>query len=82
MADLWFNVTIAIFDDAEANKAWGWVLEMYGFAIAEYLAGLGRVSLHLDLMSQPPWDDKLGNFGILHFTYGQDFDLQVRPRFG
>jgi hydroxyproline O-arabinosyltransferase len=76
MADTWMNITHAIFDDTEANKAWGWVLEMYGFTIAEYLAGIGRVSLHLNLMAQPPWDDKLKDFYILHFTYGQDFDPQ------
>lgn len=28
MADVWYNTTLAIFDDPAANKAWGWVLEM------------------------------------------------------
>lgn len=50
----------------------------YGFTIAEYLAGLGKVSLHLEMMSQPPWDDKLAKYYLLHYTYGQDFDPRVR----
>lgn len=35
MAEPWMNTTIAIFEDKEANKAWGWVLEMYG----EFITG-------------------------------------------
>ena len=26
------------------------------------------------LMAQPPWDKGLGEFFILHFTYGNDYD--------
>jgi len=33
-------------------QAWGWVQEMYGFAIGLWKAGIKRVDLHLQLMAQ------------------------------
>lgn len=45
-----------------------------GFTIAEYNAKIGPVSLHLPLIAQPPWDSKLKDFYMIHYTYGQDFD--------
>ncbi len=48
---------------------------MYGFTIACFLGGIPHVDLHLNLMSQPPWDSELKlsahrPFYILHYTYG------------
>lgn len=62
------------------SQEWGWVLEMYGFAISTWLQGL-HVDLHLEFMAQPPWDEKLVNFNalpyyILHYTYGNDFNTK------
>ena len=42
LAPLWMAVSHAVFDDPPARAAWGWVLEMYGFAIATFLAATGR----------------------------------------
>jgi len=77
---IWMNVSIAIFKDAEANKVWGWVQEMYGFAIGAWLGGIKKFDLFLHLMAQPPWDTKLDMavnkpFYILHYTYGMDYKL-------
>lgn len=60
-------------------QEWGWVMEMYAFTISLYNHGIGPVSLHLELASQPPWDTTMsvnGNeYYILHFTYGMDYTL-------
>ncbi len=56
VAPLWMNISLAIFNDAEAAKEWGWVQEMYAFTIACFNAGVPRVDLHRKLMAQPPWD--------------------------
>ncbi len=55
---------------ARAAQKWGWVLEMYGFTIACYNAGIAPATLHIKMMSQPPWDTKLWPYYLLHFTYG------------
>ncbi len=44
---LWFNLSIAIHNDPEASKEWGWVQEMYAFTLAAYKAGVKKMSLHL-----------------------------------
>mmetsp|Transcript_63547 Transcript_63547/g.200965 ORF Transcript_63547/g.200965 Transcript_63547/m.200965 type:complete len:560 (+) Transcript_63547:123-1802(+) len=74
IAPVWMNVTMAIKLDHEANKAWGWVLEMWGYTIAAKIIGVSH-DLHPALAAQPPWDTKIGKFYILHFTYGCDYDL-------
>jgi|TARA_B110000967_G_scaffold101460_1_gene104158 hypothetical protein len=139
IAPIWRDVTLKIKQDKEADKEWGWVLEMYGYTIAAKIAGvrhdLVRVAftkskhclpplfdvhslkgsaLHThtctvearlrvtvcsytlrstpileteetdpflshsqrpQLQAQPPWDKSIGEFFILHFTYGNDYDL-------
>ena len=57
-------------------QEWNWVLEMYGFAISCFKTGVGPVDLHLKMMSQPPWDEKLEPFYLLHYTYGMDYTLE------
>jgi hypothetical protein len=64
-----------LMQDRAAQK-WGWVLEMYGFTIACYNAGIAPATLHIKMMSQPPWDTKLWPYYLLHFTYG----APCRPR--
>merc|ERR1711862_116608 len=60
--------------DPEADKAWGWVLEMYGYTVAAQITGV-KHDLHPRLAAQPPWDQKVRDFLILHYTYGNDYDL-------
>eukprot|EP00884_Botryococcus_braunii_P021976 jgi/Botrbrau1/8462/Bobra.0237s0079.1 len=75
VAETWMNVSHAIFDDEEAHKEWGWVLEMYGFTIGCYNVGIGKIDLHLKMMCQPPWDKDMDPYYILHYTYGMDYTL-------
>jgi hypothetical protein len=74
VAPVWRDVALKIKRDPEAEKAWGWVLEMYGYAIASAMVGL-KHDLRPRLQAQPPWDKSAGDFFILHFTYGNDYDL-------
>lgn len=84
VAPIWLNTSIAIYKSEAAKKAWGWVQEMYAFSFAVYLAGdHNTVSLHLDLMAQPPFDTLMHldhhpdkPFYLLHYTYGMDYTLQ------
>ena len=69
--------------DPAAEKAFGWILEMYAFTIAasQQPGGPLTFGLHPDMMIQPPWDSTLqvkgNNTFILHFTYGNDYNEQV-----
>lgn len=76
MAPTWMNTSMAIFNDEQANKEWGWVLEMYGFAISCFKEDVGPIDLHLKMMSQPPWDEKMDPYYLLHYTYGNDYTLE------
>jgi hypothetical protein len=73
VAPVWRDVTFKIKTDPEADKEWGWVLEMYGYTIAATMVGL-KHDLRPQLQAQPPWDKSVGDFFILHFTYGNDYD--------
>ncbi|CAH9085182.1 unnamed protein product [Cuscuta epithymum] len=68
----WLNMSLRIKYDQEADKALGWVQEMYAYAIASAMHGV-RHLLREDFMIQPPWDLKMGNSFILHFTYQLDY---------
>ncbi|KAE8768983.1 hypothetical protein D1007_59489 [Hordeum vulgare] len=48
----------------------------YAYAIASALRGVQHI-LRKDFMIQPPFDKKLGNTFIMHFTYGCDYTLKV-----
>ena len=73
IAPAWHNVSLAIKHDAEADKAWGWVLEMYGYSFAAWNAGIHH-KLYPNFMAQPPWDKAISDFYILHYTYGCDYN--------
>ncbi len=49
---------------------------MYGFAISCFKEDVGPIDLHLKMMSQPPWDEKLSPYYLLHYTYGNDYTLE------
>ncbi|CAN6449971.1 unnamed protein product [Victoria cruziana] len=75
IAPTWMNVSLAMKKDPETDKAFGWVLEMYAYAVSSALHGVKHV-LYKDFMIQPPWDKEIGGKFIIHYTYGCDFDLQ------
>jgi hypothetical protein len=53
---------------------------MYAFTLTLYAIGVRKVELALNLMAQPPWDNKMElssgrPYYILHYTYGNDLDM-------
>ncbi|KAL0291029.1 UNVERIFIED_CONTAM: Hydroxyproline O-arabinosyltransferase 1 [Sesamum angustifolium] len=81
IAPTWMNVSLAMKKDPEADKAFGWVLEMYAYAVASALHGVGNI-LYKEFMIQPPWDKTIGKAYIIHYTYGCDYDLQGKLTYG
>ncbi|KAL8503670.1 hypothetical protein ACS0TY_022408 [Phlomoides rotata] len=81
IAPTWMNTSIAMHKDPEARKAFGWVLEMYAYAVASALHGIGNI-WHKEFMIQPPWDTKIDKAYIIHYTYGCDYDLQGKLTYG
>ncbi|PSC67539.1 manganese resistance 1 [Micractinium conductrix] len=83
LSDAWFNLSIAIKSDAEADREFGWVQEMYAYSIASATTLDKPISykLHVEMQLQPPWDAKLTAENgrpafMIHFTYGNDYDEQ------
>ncbi|XP_047075425.1 hydroxyproline O-arabinosyltransferase 1-like [Lolium rigidum] len=81
IAPTWMNMSLAMKKDPEADKAFGWVLEMYAYAVASALHGVGNI-LHKDFMIQPPWDLEIGDSYIIHYTYGCDYDMKGELTYG
>jgi len=81
IAPTWMNVSLAMKTDPEADKAFGWVLEMYAYAVASALHDVGNI-LRKDFMLQPPWDTEIGEKFIIHYTYGCDYDMQGKLTYG
>ncbi|XP_002988029.2 hydroxyproline O-arabinosyltransferase 3 isoform X2 [Selaginella moellendorffii] len=75
IAPTWHNLSIQMKQDPETDKAFGWVLEMYAYAIASAVHGV-KHTLRKDFMIQPPWDTSLGDKYIIHYTYGCDYTLE------
>ncbi|XP_006644046.3 hydroxyproline O-arabinosyltransferase RDN2-like, partial [Oryza brachyantha] len=75
IAPTWMNVSLQMKEDQETDKTFGWVLEMYAYAVASALHGVQHI-LRKDFMIQPPFDTKLENTFIIHFTYGCDYTLK------
>lgn len=73
-------MALVIGTEKTLNQEWGWVQEMYAFALAMYMSGLTNVTTPLNIMAQPPWDTDLNitdsrPYYILHYTYGMDYTL-------
>ncbi|XP_010557869.1 PREDICTED: uncharacterized protein LOC104826730 [Tarenaya hassleriana] len=81
IAPTWMNISIRMKNDPETDKAFGWVLEMYGYAIASALHGVRHI-LHKDFMLQPPWDLSTKGKFIIHYTYGCDYNMKGELTYG
>ncbi|KAJ3695529.1 hypothetical protein LUZ60_000906 [Juncus effusus] len=81
IAPTWMNVSLAMKKDPDADKSFGWVLEMYAYAVASALHGVKNI-LRKDFMIQPPWDLEVGNKFIIHYTYGCDYDMEGKLTYG
>ncbi|KAL0672659.1 hypothetical protein Bca4012_000639 [Brassica carinata] len=51
IAPTWMNVSLTMKNDPDTDKAFGWVLEMYGYAVASALHGVRHI-LRKDFMLQ------------------------------
>ncbi|KAL1564331.1 Hydroxyproline O-arabinosyltransferase rdn2 [Salvia divinorum] len=81
IAPTWLNVSLKMKNDPETDSTFGWVLEMYGYAVASALHGVQHI-LRNDFILQPPWDLETQNKFILHYTYGCDFNLKGELTYG
>lgn len=81
IAPTWMNVSLAMKKDREADKAFGWVLEMYAYAVSSAFHDVGNI-LRKDFMLQPPWDTEIGDKFIIHYTYGCDYDMEGKLTYG
>ncbi|KAG0502768.1 hypothetical protein HPP92_002840 [Vanilla planifolia] len=81
IAPIWMNVSLKMKEDPDTDKAFGWVLEMYAYAVASALHGVQHI-LRKDFMIQPPWDLKVGSSFIIHYTYGCDYSLKGKLTYG
>ncbi|KAJ6944414.1 hydroxyproline O-arabinosyltransferase 3-like [Populus alba x Populus x berolinensis] len=81
IAPTWMNVSLKMKNDRETDKAFGWVLEMYAYAVAAALNDVQHV-LRKDFMLQPPWDLSTRKFFMIHYTYGCDYNLKGQLTYG
>lgn len=81
IAPTWMNVSMRMKDDPESDKTFGWVLEMYAYAVASALHGVQHI-LRKDFMLQPPWDLETEKRFILHYTYGCDYNMKGELTYG
>ncbi|KAI6675983.1 hypothetical protein NL676_036779 [Syzygium grande] len=81
IAPTWMNVSLKMKQDPETDKVFGWVLEMYAYAVASALHGVQHI-LRKDFMLQPPWDLETGKKFIIHYTYGCDYNLKGELTYG
>ncbi|XP_074292439.1 hydroxyproline O-arabinosyltransferase NOD3-like [Silene latifolia] len=81
IAPTWMNISLYIKYDPEADKKFGWVQEMYAYAIASALHGVEHI-LYKDFMVQPPFDREVGTSYIIHYTYGNDFNSKGELMYG
>ncbi|XP_021752911.1 hydroxyproline O-arabinosyltransferase 3-like [Chenopodium quinoa] len=81
IAPTWMNVSLKMKEDPETDKTFGWVLEMYAYAIASALHGVKHI-LQKDFMLQPPWDLSTKDKYILHYTYGCDYNMKGELTYG
>ncbi|CAK0762398.1 hypothetical protein CVIRNUC_002953 [Coccomyxa viridis] len=85
----WYDIALRMKSDEKANKAFGWILEMFAYAIASSQAPGGPLAYTLrdEFIVQPPFDPSftMGNGEsayIIHFTYGNDYDAQGKMVYG
>ncbi|KAL8542126.1 hypothetical protein ACS0TY_003112 [Phlomoides rotata] len=73
IAPTWMNVSLKMKHDPHTDKEFGWVLEMYAYAVASALHGVQHI-LRKDFILQPPWDLEIENKFILHYTYACEYN--------
>jgi hypothetical protein len=46
---VWFNVSIAVHNDPDSSKEWGWVQEMYAFTLSCTKVGIKKIDIYRDV---------------------------------
>lgn len=72
LAPGWRDFSLALHEDPAVRAAVGWVGEMYGFSLAACSARMWITLQTQELMLHPPFDTKLGEASIIHYTYGTE----------
>ena len=72
----WHDLAVRMKNDAEADKAFGWVIEMWAYSIASAQVGVGAAAQGDDAAAAVGRGFKIQGKQayIVHYTYGQDFD--------
>ncbi|KAG4962023.1 hypothetical protein AAZX31_14G034100 [Glycine max] len=81
IAPTWVNISLRMKNDPETDETFGWVLEMYAYAVTSALHGVEH-NLRKDFMLQPPWDENVENKFIIHYTYGCDYNMKGELTYG
>jgi len=55
VAPVWHDMAVRMKTDPQADRAWGWVLEMWAYTCAAWVSGVHH-DLVPRLQAQPPWD--------------------------
>ena len=77
----WLSMSFALKRDAEADKHFGWVLEMWGYTLAATKLGI-RHFVWRDLQTEPSalWHSDLdGEPHIYHYTFGLEYTSDGMP---
>ena len=85
LAPSWYQISVDLKADHEADRAFGWMLEMWGYAIAACRLGIKHfvwqkiqiepsAAWHQDLSAQDPY--------IYHYTFGVEYALDGSPVVG
>ena len=85
LAPLWYQLSVELKADREADRAFGWMLEMWGYAIAALRLGIRHfvwqqlqiepsAAWHQDLSAQDPF--------IYHYTFGVEYTHEGVPVVG
>ncbi len=83
VAPLWLNLSLALKLNPETDKAFGWVLEMWGYSLAAAALGI-RHRVRRDFQQEPSGGyASLGDTYIFHYTYGVELSMKTgRPMAG
>lgn len=86
LARPWWELSMKMKGDEDANKIFGWVLEMWGYNIAARNLGIRHTVSHsIQVEPQGIGTDSIEGKDIYHYTFGhklQGWDLDKRMYFG
>ena len=85
LAPVWYDLSVKLKADREADRAFGWVLEMWGYSIACARLGIKQfvwqqlqiepaAAWHQDVSAQDPY--------IYHYTFGVEYSFEGVPKVG